>query len=219
MVLSNEMGAAAGSQSMRRNPRLPFAAWRGWRHVMFVVAAIGVGGCLPTVTTLAVEGAYTASEERTTDDVVVDNRIKLALNKALLDEGFELFKDVSTVVYQGRVLLIGAVEKADARKRAGELAAKPRGVREVINEIKVTDEGGVGAFVNDTVLEKKIQLKYLFDKEVDSANFRVRSVNGVVYLIGLAQSQAELDRALSILRENEDVRAVVNYVRVKKPGG
>ncbi len=92
-------------------------------------------------------------------------------------------------------------------------------MREVINEIKVTDEGGLGAFVNDTVLEKKIQIEYLFDKEVDSANFRVRSVHGVVYLIGLAQSQAELDKALSILREYEDVRDVVSYVRIKKPGG
>ncbi len=53
----------------------------------------------------------------------------------------------------------------------------------------------------------------------DSANFRVRAVHGVVYLIGLAQSQAELDKALSILREYEDVRDVVSYVRIKKPGG
>ncbi len=204
---------------MRRNLRLAAAARCGLCHVIFVVSALGVGGCLPTVTALAVEGAYTASEERTTDDVVDDNRIKLALNKALLDEEFELFKDVGTVVYQGRVLLVGSVEKPDAKKRAGQLAAKPRGVREVINEIKVTDEGGLGAFVNDTVLEKKIQIEYLFDKEVDSANFRVRSVHGVVYLMGLAQSQAELDKALSILREYEDVRDVVSYVRIKKPGG
>ncbi len=53
----------------------------------------------------------------------------------------------------------------------------------------------------------------------DSANFRVRAVHGVVYLIGLAQSQAERDKALSILREYEDVRDVVSYVRIKKPGG
>ena len=41
--------------------------------------------------------AYSASEERTAADVYTDNKIKLALDKYLLDDGFELFKDVSMV--------------------------------------------------------------------------------------------------------------------------
>ena len=41
--------------------------------------------------------SYTASEERTAADVYTVNKIKLALDKYLLDDGFELFKDVSMV--------------------------------------------------------------------------------------------------------------------------
>ena len=101
---------------------------------------------------------------------------------------------------------------------AGEIGRRPKGVQEVINEIQVTDEGDFSGFVNDIVIEKNIQTNYFFDDRIDSANVRVRSVNGVVYLIGLAESAAELEHALILARETTDVRLVVNFVEVASPG-
>ena len=184
---------------------------------ILVASAWALAGCLPTATSLAIEGAYTASEERSLDDVVDDNVIKIELNKLLIDEGLGMFKDVSTVVYQGRVLLIGDVEEAADKARAGEIGGQPEGVREVINDIQVTDEGGILSVVDDIYIEKVIQADYLFDSAIDSANFRVRSVNGVVYLIGLAESQVELDKALAIVGARDDVSRIVNYMKVQAP--
>ncbi len=182
-----------------------------------LVLLAALPGCAPTVVSLGADAAYTVSEERTTDEVVDDNKIKIELNKLLADDSFGLWKDVGTVVYRGRVLLLGGVETADAKARAGAIGATPEGVTEVINDIQVTDAGGVGAFLNDVAIEKSIQVKYLFADDIDSANFRVRSVNGTVYLIGLAETRAELDRALEIARATGDAKNVVNYVRVQAP--
>jgi osmotically-inducible protein OsmY len=102
--------------------------------------------------------------------------------------------------------------------RAGEIARIPEKVSGVTNDIQVTDEGGVGALVDDFYIEKVIQADYLFDSEIDSSNFRVRSVNGVVYLMGLAESQAELDKAVAIVDARDDVRRIVNYVKVEHSG-
>jgi osmotically-inducible protein OsmY len=191
--------------------RVPLAA-------ALVVFAL-LPGCAPSVVSLGADAAYTASEQRSTDEVVDDNKIKIELNKLLADDSAALWKDVGTVVYRGRVLLIGSVESADAKARAGEIGGRPEGVIEVINDIQITEAGGVGAFLNDLAIEKSIQAKYLFGEAIDSANFRVRSVNGTVYLIGLAGTQAELDKALEIARRTEDVVKVVNYVRVIELAG
>ncbi len=182
-----------------------------------LVAVFVLPGCATTLVSLGADAAYTASEERTTDEVVDDNKIKIELNKLMADDSLGLWADVGTVVYRGRVLLIGAVETPEAKAKAGEIGHTPEGVTEVINDIQVTDEGGVGSFVNDVAIEKSIQIKYLFDSDIDSANFRVRSVNATVYLIGLAESQAELDKALAIARTTGDVKNVVNYMRVQAP--
>lgn len=185
------------------------------RLSIYFIAALALAGCSPTVLSLAADGAYTASEERTLDDVVDDNGIKLELNKLLLDDGLGLFKDVGTVVYRRHVYLVGDVKEAADKARAGAIARVPEKATGVTNDIQVTDEGGVVALVDDIVIEKVVQTDYLFDSDIDSSNFRVRSVNGVVYLIGQAESQAELDKAVAIVDARDDVRRVVNYVKVR----
>lgn len=183
---------------------------------VFLISALALGGCAPTLTSLAVDGAYTASEKRTLDDVVDDNGIKLELNKLLIEDGLGLFKDVGTVVYRRHVYLVGDVEKAAAKVRAGKIAHVPKKVSGVTNDIQVSSAGGVAAVIDDLYIEKVLQADYLFDSDIDSSNFRVRSVNGVVYLIGLAESQAELDKAVAIVDARGDVRRIVNYVKVQK---
>jgi len=182
---------------------------------LLCLAALALTGCVSTAASLAIDGAYTASEERSVDDVVDDNGIKIELNKLLLDEGLGLFKDVSTVVYRRHVYLLGDVEKPADKKRAGELARKPEKVAGVTNAIQVTSAGDIRDVVDDIYIEKAIQADFLFDSDIDSANFRVRSVNGVVYLIGLAESPAELTKALTIVQARHDVRRIVNYVKVE----
>ncbi len=189
-------------------------------HVLLaaMLSFAALPGCATTVVSLGADVAYTATEQRTTDEVIDDNKIKIALNKLLIDESAELWKDVSTVVYRGRVLLLGSVETAGAKARAGDIGALPEGVTEVINDIQVTDVGGpgsgLGAFLNDFAIEKSIQIKYLFAEGIDSADLRVRSVNGTVYLIGQVETWAELGRVREIARTTGDVVKVVDYLRV-----
>jgi len=188
---------------------------RAWRVVWAGLAAAsmaGAAGCVPEVAAVPAGSAEAAS------GAVDDSAIRLRLNARLIDADPAMFKDLSTVVYRGRVLLIGAAASEDARTRAGAIADDVEGVREVINEVQVAADGGVGSFISDVVIEKAIQAGYLFEGAIDSANFRVRSVNGVVYLIGLAANRDELDRALAIARATDDVKAVVNHVRIAPEG-
>ncbi len=184
-----------------------------------LVLLAALPGCASTVVSPGADAAYTASEQRTTGEVVDDNKIKIELNKLLADDSAELWTDVGAVVYRGRVLLLGGVETADAKARAGAIGATPEGVIEVINDIQITDTGGLGAFLNDEASEKSIQVKYLFAEGIDSANLRIRSVNGTVYLIGQVETWAELGRAREIVRATGDVVKIVDYVRVIEAAG
>ncbi len=189
-------------------------------HIPFAAALVlfaTLPGCATTLVSLGADAAYTASEQRTTGEVIDDNKIKIELNKLMAEDSAELWADVGTVVYRGRVLLLGSVETPDAKARAGAIGAMPEGVTEVINDIQITEAGGVGTFLNDVAIEKSIQIKYLFAEGIDSANLRVRSVNGTVYLIGRIETRAELDRVLAFAYATEDVVKVIDYIRVNEP--
>jgi osmotically-inducible protein OsmY len=176
-------------------------------------------GCAPPPESPGTDAAYAASERRGTGEVVDDNKIEIALNKLLADDSAALWKDVSTVVYHGRVLLLGSVETAGAKVRAGAIGGQPEGVIEVINDIQVTEAGGGGGVLNDAAIEKSIHVKYLLAEDIDSANLRVRSVNGTVYLIGQVETWADLGRVREIARATGDVVKVVDYLRVTEAAG
>ena len=85
----------------------------------------------------------------------------------------------------------------------------------MINEIEVTDEGGIGAYARDTAIVTELRSKLLFGKDIQSVNYSIESVNGVVYILGVAQDQAELDKAIDIARNVRYVRRVVSHVLMK----
>ena len=159
------------------------------------------------------QGGDTA-ESRPVGQVLDDTKIKLALSNALSNEDQTVFQDVGTVVYRGRVLLVGTVADDAARQRAAEIASARSGVREVLNEVQVTSDDSFTGFVNDSIITKRIQLRFFWDEHVDSSNVKVRSVNGVVYLLGQTGTREEFERAVAIAGDTEDVRRIVNFLSV-----
>ncbi len=177
--------------------------------------------CVPLATAAILFAVLAGCAPRVESLPVDDNKIEIALDKLLAEDSAKLWTGVTTAVYRGRVLLLGAVETAEAKARAGTMGATPEGVIEVINDIQVTDAGGPGAASgespDDLAIEKSIQAAYLIASDIDPANFRLRSVNGTVYLIGLVETRAELDRVLAFAYATEDVVEVINYIQVNEP--
>ena len=57
--------------------------------------------------------------------------------------------------------------------------------------------------------------KLLRDKSIFSINYSINAANGVVYLMGIAQTSAELKRVRAHSRNTKNVRRIVDYVIVK----
>ena len=61
----------------------------------------------------------------------------------------------------------------------------------------------------------QLKAKLLIDKDVSAVNYSVDAVRGIVYLMGIAQSQDELDRVIGYARNIRYVQKVVNHVLLK----
>ncbi len=115
------------------------------------------------------------------------------------------------------MLVSGQVVDPQTRVDAVRLAWQVEGVKEVINEIEIDDETTLTDRFRDTQIGIEMRNKLRFDKDVRSLNYSVEVVNQQIYLIGVAQDQAELDRVMAHARDVRYVRRVVNYVRIKEP--
>ncbi len=177
--------------------------------VLALALALGLGACS------AVGGRVQPLQERGLGGVAADTGLRATINAAWLRHDKSLLVHLNLQVHEGRVLVTGALADADLRAEAIRLAWVGEGVREVINEIEITDEGGLLAYARDTAIVAELNSRLLFDRRVRSFNYSAEAVNGTVYLLGLAQDQAELDRVLAIARNVARVQAVASHVLLK----
>ena len=125
----------------------------------------------------AINVTTSSAKEKGIKEAISDGMIDAAINKEFINHDINMFINVEIEVVEGRVLLTGSVKKMKHRMDAVKLAWKALGVREVINEIDVTDKGGITKYLTDVKIKAKIRYKIIADKEIASINYNFESVN------------------------------------------
>lgn len=180
-----------------------------------VVAAMLIGLSACTQPTGLLNVATSPAEDRSFDALKSDTQIALDINDVLLGEKYrDLFFDISTDVYDGRVMLTGTVKTPADRQRATELVRQVKGVKDLYNDLQVATDYSTSQQASDLWIETRLKGEMIGAKGVHSINYRWRSVRGVVYLIGTARTPDEMKRAIAVIRGTPHVKDVVNHAWV-----
>lgn len=174
-----------------------------------ILVVVFLGSCA------AINVTSSSLKEKGIKEAMSDGMIDAAVNKELINHDINMFLNVEIEVVEGRVLLTGSVKKAKYRMDAIKLAWKVLGVREVINEIEVTNKGGIIRYLNDVKIKTQIRYKIIADKKIRSINYNFESVNGTLYVIGIAQNKKELKRVVNHSNDIKGVIKVVSHVMMK----
>ena len=79
----------------------------------------------------------------------------------------------------------------------------------------VEDDSGVLDLARDKWVSTQLRLKITFDSKIKAINYAIDTVNGTVYLMGVAQNEWELSLVSNHARNLDYVRRVVSHVRIK----
>ncbi len=183
--------------------------------LLIPLALLAVSACGPGVA--AGGGAsvgVAVAQERSVGGALDDTVIASKIVSNLYQYDIELLRLVSAEVVEGRVLLTGSVASPEDRVDAVRLTWQIDGVSEVLNEIQVTDDSDLIDFALDTWISTQLRTKLLLDRDIKALNYNVETVNGVVYMIGIAQDEIELERATNHARTIANVTKVISHVRV-----
>lgn len=182
-----------------------------------------------------IEAGKKAFEDRSTGDQVTDTEIAAGIATDLGGRDKSLLLDVSTDVWEQRVLLTGTVTDQKVREEIVAQVKADARIKALYDEIQIVtpeeqeqrrkaaeekDQGepskeGFGQTVNDVWIETKISARLLTEPDVRSVNFRWRSVRNRVYVIGRGRSEAELQRLLEICKNVDGVVEVKSMVEVR----
>lgn len=173
-------------------------------------------GCVPVgiATGVAATTGIAAGQEGGLKAAVSDTAIRARINDYWFKYDTEMFSKVDMTVDQGRVLLTGVVQKPEHRVEAVRLAWQAKGVKQVINEIQVGNSRSFGTYAKDKWISGQLKTEMVLNRDIQSINYTIDTVKGVVYLMGVAQNEKELGRAIRMAQKIKGVKQVVSYVKM-----
>lgn len=182
-----------------------------------VLAALPLLGCnsIAVGTGAGAAVASAAAEERGISGVVADLTISTTIGKLWLEHDADLIAQLDATVKEGRVLLTGIVPTQKKRVDAVRLVWRARGVKSVINEIEVSNAGGIATYARDSWITTQLVSRLSLDLHIKNINYSIETVNSTVYVMGIAQNEAERERVANHARQVGYVRRVVNHARLK----
>ncbi len=174
--------------------------------------------CVETVIVGSTTTGVVTLREKTFNNTQKDIVISTRLGATFLANGLKNpGNSIDVTVNEGRVLLTGIVRDIRKAKLALELSWKIDGVKEVIDEIQIRDGDIIhltdyAKAASDYKISAEIETKLLFSKKVYSRNYQITTVNGIVYLLGVASDETEIARVLSVVSRVRGVKKVVNHI-------
>lgn len=185
--------------------------------LVLVFATLMLGGCTQ-------QSAHADDKDQAVSsgihDAATTARIKTAY---LFNRHLNAFR-INVDTEDGAVTLQGVVKSSIQKDLAGEIAKNAAGVKEVRNELRVTD-GAVDAPEDvdrtfsqaalDATTTASVKLALTFAKGVKASDISVSTRWGTVMLSGLVATRDEKKLAETTARTTEGVKDVVNEIQVR----
>ena len=182
---------------------------------LLLIASLSLSGCVSTAIGAGATTSIAVAQERSIGDAVDDTSIQFQINERLLRKSESLFAKTNLDVVEGRVMITGVVPSQADRDSAAELAWQVKGVREVLNELQVAQSGDAGSFVRDASITAQLRFKMLSDRSIYAINFTLTTVNAIVYLHGIARTEAEHEKLVNHASNIKGVKKVISHVLLK----
>jgi osmotically-inducible protein OsmY len=179
--------------------------------LLWMVVVILFTGCVPMVLTGvgigAGTGALMVEDRRTAGIFIEDERIELRTGRRI-KENFGNEVRITVTSYNRNVLLTGEVPNESIKKEIEKLTMSVENVRNIFNEIMITERSSLASRSNDAMITSKVKTRFLNNDVFQVNHVKVVTTNNVVYLLGLV-TREEGKAASQIASTTASVEKVV----------
>jgi osmotically-inducible protein OsmY len=180
--------------------------------IFLLLASFGLSGCASAILGVGTAAVAASTTEKGFSTSVADTQIHAKLTDQFIKTNYSLVTAVDVSVNDGAVLLTGKVKTPEEKMLATKLTWEIRGVREVVNELQVTDSSSIKQFAQDGAASGILRARLMADSNISSLNFSIDVVNGTIYLSGVAANADEMNRVVAHSRDVRYTQKVVNYI-------
>ena len=166
------------------------------KYLALFLIFIFLGGCASAIVGGVASVGLATVQERSVKDAAIDLKLELQLQEALFRSNTEkLFVNVDIQIIEQRVLLVGNVSSQELRDQAARIAweISPK-IKDVLNEITIGKSASLVSEAKDARISLSLSGLLIADTEISDINFSHSVSKQVIYLIGIASNDKELNK-------------------------
>ncbi len=183
--------------------------------LVFIITSF-LQSCAPIVGTVGVVSLGAASKEKGLGTTLNDSLIKTKISNLIFKFNEELIANTKIFVNNGSVLFTGKVKVPNDKIQFTKSAWTIKGVREVNNEIQITDTTSIKNIARDIASLGEIRARIMADKSINSLNYSIDVVNDKAYISGVANNDAEINLVKNHASSARFVKEVYSYIILNK---
>jgi len=176
-----------------------------------------LSGCASTLVGGAAVVGLASVQERSIKDAAIDIKLGVQLQEKLFKLSAEkLFAYIDIIIVEQRVMMIGNVESQKLRDLASQAAweVSPK-IKDVLNEITIGKKSTIISEAKDARISLSLSGLLIGDSDISDINFSHSVSKQVIFLIGIAQDDDELNKVINHARTVKGVKKVINHIILK----
>ena len=184
------------------------------RYFFLFLIIISLSGCASTLVGGAASVGLASVQERSIKDAAIDLKLEIQIQEKLFRANTDkLFVNVDVVILEQRVMLIGNVESQELRDLASKIAweVSPK-IKNVINEITVGKKPKLVSQALDARISLSLSGLLIGDAKISDINFTHSVSKQVIFLIGIAKDDEELNKVINHARSVKGVKKVISHL-------
>ena len=187
------------------------------KYLALFIISIFLSGCASAIVGGVATVGLATVQERSIKDAAIDLKLELKIQEALFRSNTEkLFVNVDIQIIEQRVLLVGNVSSQELRDQAAQIAweISPK-IKDVLNEITVSKNTSLVSEAKDARISLSLSGLLISDTEISDINFSHSVSKQVIYLIGIASNNEELNKVIHHARTVKGVKKVISHIILK----
>lgn len=154
-----------------------------------------------------------ALDDRSASDDWLDTQINLNIRQQFLSEKASYVLDIEVTVFEGEVLLTGAMPTVYDMDQIVNIVWQTPHVKKVYNYMRLEKPDYFVDSAKDALAASSARSSLMMAQDVRSVNYKLTVDDGVLYILGIAQNEEEYRRVLDVVENITGITRVVSLVR------
>ncbi len=154
-------------------------------------------------------GVSIAFDPRTVGMQIDDSIMQKNLGARLALENKKYIVSISSKVIDGNIYLSGKVDNPEEKLKITKMSWETKGVRSVKSAVIIKGETNFKNNAKDILITSQLRTALIFNQLVRSTNYNIDTINGKIYIFGIAMIK---DEKKEIIKEAQEIYGVKEVI-------